>query len=118
MQHIRAMELISHRPHRAAIRFKAKMQLLETTDEFFGTDDCCKSANLLEELATTLFQSRQYLVFYEQHHSKQEAKQAEDRLAQELGETYQQVMRHRQDPVVQSLNALFSWENITFLEKR
>lgn len=83
------------------------MQLLETTDEFFGTNDCCKSSNpLLEELAITLFQSRQYLVFHEQPHSKQEAKQAEDRLAQELAETYQQVMRHRQDPVIQRLNAL------------
>ncbi|MBW4657975.1 MAG: hypothetical protein KME15_04825 [Drouetiella hepatica Uher 2000/2452] len=101
------MALINHRPHRAAIRFKAKMQLLETTDEFFGTDDCFESANpLLEELAATLFQSRQYLVFYEQHHSKQEAKQAEDRLAQELAGIYLQVMRHRQNPVVQSLNAL------------
>jgi hypothetical protein len=101
------MELIHHRPHRAAIRFKAKVQLLETTDEFFGTGDCCESSNpLLEDLAATLFQSRQYRVFYEQPHSKREAKQAEDRLAQELAETYQQIMRHRQNPVVQSLNAL------------
>ena len=111
MQNTQTMALINHRPHRAAIRFKAKMRLLETTDSCSGANDYYEwdhpEANpLLEELATTLFRSRQYQVFYEQRHSKQEAKQAEDRLAHELAETYQQIMRHRQESIVQSFNAL------------
>ena len=100
------MELVNrHRPHRAVIRCKAKMHLLETTDEHFDWDKPFDDT-LLKELSTSLFQSNQYQIFFEQCHSKQEAKAVEDRLAQALADTYRRILERQQDPVVQSLNAL------------
>jgi vacuolar-type H+-ATPase subunit C/Vma6 len=81
------------------------MQLLETADDCFGWDAPFDDT-LLKELATGLFQSSQYQVFFEQCHSKAEAKAVEDRLAQELADTYRSILKRHQDPVVQSLNAL------------
>jgi hypothetical protein len=101
------MELVDrHRPHRAVIRCKAKMQLLEIADESFDWDKPFDDA-LLKELATSLFQSNRYRVFFETFLSQHEAKEVEDQLAQELADTYQTIVKRRhEDPVVQSLNAL------------
>lgn len=100
------MELANrHRPHRAIIRCKAKMHLLETIDDNFDWDEPFDDA-LLKELAESLFQSSQYQVFFENCLSKQEAKAIEDQLARELADTYQSILQRHQDPVVQSLNAL------------
>jgi hypothetical protein len=100
------MELANrHRPHRAVIRCKAKMRLLENISDNFNWDEPFDDT-LLKELANGLFQSNQYQVFFEKFHSKQEAKDAEDRLAKELAETYQTILERHQDPVVQNLNAL------------
>ena len=94
-----------HRPHRAVIRCKAKMLLLENIDDNFNWDEPFDDS-LLKELAEGFFQSSQYQVFFEKSHSRQEAKEAEDRFARELAETYQTILERHQDPVVQSLNAL------------
>lgn len=100
------MELVNrHRPHRAVIRCKAKMLLLETIDETFDWEQPFDEG-LLKELATGLFQSSQYQAFFEACLSKQEAKEVEDRLAQDLADTYRSIVQRHQDPVVQSLNAL------------
>ncbi|PZU96453.1 MAG: hypothetical protein DCF32_21625 [Leptolyngbya sp.] len=81
------------------------MQLLETADDGFGWDAPFDDT-LLKELATGLFQAKQYQSFFEQGHSKAEAKAVEDRLAEELADTYRSILKRHQDPVVQSLNAL------------
>ena len=81
------------------------MRLLEAIDDTFDWDAPFDDT-LLKELATGLFQSNQYQVFFEQCHSKQEAKDLEDRLAQALADTYRTILERHQDPVVQSLNAL------------
>lgn len=81
------------------------MQLMETADDCFGWDAPFDDT-LLKELATGLFQSSQYQVFFAQHHSKSEAKAVEDRLAQELADTYRTILKRHQDPIIQSLNAL------------
>ncbi|PSB24199.1 hypothetical protein [Stenomitos frigidus] len=100
------MELVNrHRPHRTVIRCKAKMRLLETIDENFDWEHPFDDT-LLKELATGLFQSSQYQVFFENYLSKQKAKDVEDRLAQELADTYRSILQRHKDPVVQSLNAL------------
>jgi len=99
------MELVNHRPKRAVIRCKAKMQLLETDD------DCSKwhepiAEDLFEELAATLFQSNRYQTLYQQCRSKLEAHEVSDRLAKELAESYRQITQRRQDPIVQGFNTL------------
>jgi hypothetical protein len=100
------MALVNYyRPHRAVVRCKAKMHLLETVDDNFDWDESSIDS-LLKELATSLFRSRQYQVFFEKAYSKQEAKVVEDRLAEELANTYRNILKRHQDPVVQSLNAL------------
>ncbi|XGV95155.1 MAG: hypothetical protein ACAF41_20700 [Leptolyngbya sp. BL-A-14] len=100
------MELVNrHRPHRAVIRCKAKMLLMEAIDENFDWEHPFDEA-LLKELATGLFQSNQYRGFFENGLSKQEAKAVEDQLAQELADTYRKILQRHQDPIVQSLNAL------------
>ncbi|MBW4692759.1 MAG: hypothetical protein KME27_13455 [Lyngbya sp. HA4199-MV5] len=100
------MELANrHRPHRAVIRCKAKMLLLETIDEQFDWGKPFDET-LLKELATGLFQSNQYQTFFETCLSRQEAKDVEDRLAQALADTYRNILERYQDPLVRSLNAL------------
>lgn len=100
------MELVNrHRPHRAVIRCKAKMRLLEAIDENFDWEQPFDDG-LLKDLATSLFQSNQYRGFFENGLSKQEAKDVEDRLAQAIADTYGEILQRHQDPIVQSLNAL------------
>lgn len=100
------MELANrHRPHRAVIRCKAKMRLLEAIDEHFDWDNPFDDA-LLRDLATSLFQSSQYQGFFEQCLSEQQVQGVEDELAQVLADTYQSISMRQQDPIVQSLNAL------------
>ena len=101
------MELVNHRrPHRAIVRCKAKMQLLKMADDCLDWNEPGIDT-LLEELAATLFQSDRYWLLYKQCHSTQEAQEAEDRLANELATaTYRMISKLRQDPVVQSFNAL------------
>jgi hypothetical protein len=99
------MELVNHRPKRAVIRCKAKMQLLEAADDCSTWHEPIAEA-LLEELAATLFQSNRYQTLYQQCRSKLEANEVGDRLATELAESYRQIMKRRQDPVVQNFNIL------------
>ena len=100
------MELVNrYRPHRAVVRCKAKMQLLETIDKNFDWDKPFDDV-LLKELATSLFQSSRYQVFFEKCHAKQEAKDVEDRLAGEIAATYRTILQRHHDPIVQNLNAL------------
>jgi hypothetical protein len=105
-QHTLFMDLVNrHRPHRAVVRCKAKMQLMEATVDCFNWDQPFDET-LFGELATDLFQSSQYQIFFERCHSKQEVQDVEDRLAQDLANTYMSILKRHQDPVVQSLNAL------------
>jgi hypothetical protein len=97
------MESVNYnRPHRAVIRCKAKMRLLQIADECFeAVDD-----TLLKELAATLLHSNYYQMLYQQCQSKQEAKSADTKLVSELVETYQQISKRQSDPRVLRLNAL------------
>jgi hypothetical protein len=100
------MDSVNHyRPHRAIIRCKAKMKLLKLAEDDFDWAEPV-AGTLLEEIAATLFQSHRWQAFYQQRCSKQKAKEAEDRLAHELAETYLTISKRRQDPVVQGFNAL------------
>ena len=92
------------RPHRAIVRCKAKMQLLEMGFSAFEESDPVDDA-LLKDLAAALFQSNQYHALNEQCQSK-EANGAEGTLVNELVKTYQQISKRRQEPIVQRLNAL------------
>jgi hypothetical protein len=102
-----AMELVNshHRPHRAVIRCKVMIQLLEMADDCFESIEPGENA-LLEELAATLFQSERYRAMYQQCRSRLEAEGVGDRLVNELVETYRDILKRRQDPVVQSFNTL------------
>jgi hypothetical protein len=94
-----------HRPHRAVIRSKVKMQLLEAVDDCLEWNEPFDDT-LLKDLATSLFQSNRYRGFFETYHSKQEVNEIEDQMAQELAAIYQNILKRHQDPLVQSLNAL------------
>lgn len=99
------MESVDHkRPHRALLRCKAKMQLLQATDDCFEWTEFNDA--LLNELATTLFQANRYRALYEQCQTKQDLGNINNELINELVETYQQISARQQTPVVQRLNAL------------
>lgn len=91
-------------PMRAAIRSKAKQQLLVEADN-------CKvlipiDEELFKELATTLLQLSCTPMVYQPCRSKQEAVAIEDRVATELAASYRRIAQQQQDPLVQRLNAL------------
>lgn len=91
-------------PMRAAIRCKAKQQLLcdpETSDLMISLNEA-----LFQEIATTLFQSEPCQAVYQPCASRQEATNIEDWVATELAITYKRIAQKQQDPLVQRLNAL------------
>ncbi|MBD2461320.1 hypothetical protein H6G89_09700 [Oscillatoria sp. FACHB-1407] len=91
-------------PMRALVRHKAKAKLIEGI-EF--QDDCpLVDEDLLRDLATTLFQSKQAQDLYTQCHSRHEADEIENRFATELVETYKQIKQQEANPLVQLLNGL------------
>jgi hypothetical protein len=91
-------------PMRAVIRCKAKQQLMTNID---GTslEERLDEA-LLNELATTLFQSEHCDAIYEPYTTRQAATAVEDEVALELAAAYQRIMQQRNSPIVQTLNAL------------
>lgn len=93
-----------HRPHRAVIRCKAKMQLVQAAAECFEWSETDET--LLKELSETLFQSNRYQSLYAQCQSKQDESRTEQVLVNELVETYRQVSMRQQVSIVQQLNAL------------
>ena len=99
------MESINYRrPHRALLRCKAKMQLLQTFDnrsDWLEPDD-----TLLKQLATALFHSSYYQTLYQHCDSPQAISQADAILIAELVHTYHQIAERKLSPVVQRLNAL------------
>jgi len=99
------MEFINYRrPHRAVLRCKAKMQLLQTFDDrsdWLEPDD-----TLLKQLATALFHSPYYQTLYQRCESPQAVSQADAVLIAELVHTYHQIAERKLSPVVQRLNAL------------
>jgi hypothetical protein len=91
------MESINlHRPHRAVIRCKAKMSLLETANGYSDSYNPPDEA-LLKELLKPLLMSKKYRIFFEQGHPKQTVDEVEDQLAQELAETYRSIQKRHQD---------------------
>lgn len=92
-------------PMRAVVRCKAQQQLLmvisEAGDAIAGLDEI-----LLNDIATTIFQSEQGQALYTPYRTRDAVNAAEDDLAAEIAMTYQQIMVQRQNPVVQDLNAL------------
>ncbi len=99
------MEPVNYRrPHRAIIRCKAKMQLLQTVNDcldWFEENDI-----LLKELAATLFYSDYYQALYERCQSQKDTNDADTALIEELVQTYLTISQHKLNPVVQRLNAL------------
>jgi hypothetical protein len=99
------MDFVNYkRPHRAIVRSKAKLQLLQSAEVDFQwseTDDA-----LLNDLATTLFQSDQYQTLYSQCQSKPDMHKINRQLITELVETYRQLSERKQDGIIQRLNAL------------
>lgn len=91
-------------PMRTLVRHKAKAQLI-TNVEF---QDNCPALDeaLLRDLATTLFQSRQAQELYQQCSSRPEADEIENRFANELVATYQQIKQRQADPLIQRLQQL------------
>jgi hypothetical protein len=66
------MERINYRrPHRAIVRCKAKMHLLQTAEPSFKWSESVDDI-LLKELSAVLFQSNQYHVLFDQCQSKQD----------------------------------------------
>lgn len=107
-QHTLFMESVNlHRPHRAVIRCKANMLLLETANDYSDSNGSIDEA-LLKELSKPLFRSKKYQIYFEQGHPKQIVNEVEDQLAQELAETYRSIQKRHQDPFVQHLNSLLS----------
>lgn len=96
-----------HRPHRAVVRCKAKMYLLETAKSYSESDTPIDDA-LLKELSKPLFSSQQYRIFFEQGHPKSTVSAVEDQLAQDLAETYRSIQQRHRDPYIQHLNSLLS----------
>ncbi len=102
----KVMERINYkRPHRAVIRCKAKMHLLQASEHSFEWSESVDDT-LLKELSAVLFQSSRYQALFQQCQSMQDISHTEDELVHELVATYQQISSRRHDPVVQSLNAL------------
>lgn len=99
------MEPVNHRrPHRAIIRCKAKMQLLQTVNDcsdWFEENDI-----LLKELAATLFYSARYQALYERCESQTDTNNTDEILIKELVQTYHHVAQRQLNPVIQRLNAL------------
>lgn len=81
------------------------MQLLETADDCFDGNEILDDT-LVKELATALFQSDQYRIFFEKGHSKQAVKEVEEKLSQKLADTYRSLLVRSKDPLVQRLNTL------------
>lgn len=91
-------------PMRAVIRCKAKQQLLLALSE--AGDAAALDESLLNDIAATFFQSEQGQAIYTPFHSREAVNVTEDEIATEIVTIYQQIMAHRQSPVVQHLNAL------------
>lgn len=91
-------------PIRAVIRCKAKQQLMTNIDGS-SLEERLDDA-LLNELATTLFQSERCNAVYEPYPTRDAASAVESEVALELAATYQRIMEQRNSPIVQTLNAL------------
>lgn len=99
------MELANYaHPLRSIIRCKARMQLLQEVDP--AEAPLPVDEKLLKDLAAAVFNSSQYQTFYKTCRSQPEADEMEDKLAAELAQTYQEVLKQQQQPLVQRLNAL------------
>jgi len=92
-------------PMRAVIRCKARQSILlgvgDSNDASASLDEV-----LLNDLATTLFQSEQGQVLFTPYSSRAAVNAVEDELAEEIATTYQHIIEQRQNPVVQNLNTL------------
>lgn len=98
------MDVNYKRPHRAIVRSKAKLQLLQSAHTDFQwseTDDA-----LLNDLATTLFQSNHYQRLYSQCQSKPDIYKTNRQLITELVDAHRQISERKQDGTIQRLNAL------------
>ncbi len=102
----RVMDRINYkRPHRAVVRCRAKMRLLQAAEHSLEWSESVDDF-LLKELSGVLFQSHHYQGLFKQCESKQDVSQVEDKLVHELVETYRKITNRQHDPVVQRLNAL------------
>ncbi|UBF23707.1 hypothetical protein K9N68_18225 [Kovacikia minuta CCNUW1] len=98
------MEPAQYFPMKAAIRSRAKQQMLADPET---CDLCaCLDEELMRELTLNLFQSGKYSSLYLQCRSSEEAAEITDQMAAELVNTYRQIVQQRQDPTIQQLNNL------------
>jgi Mg2+ and Co2+ transporter CorA len=98
------MESAQYIPMRAAIRSRAKQQMLanpETCELCAGLDDA-----LMRELTVTLFNSDQYKTLYRQSRSSEETAEIAEQMATELVTNYRQIVQQKQNPTIQQLNML------------
>ncbi|MGG6293200.1 hypothetical protein ACQ4M4_02160 [Leptolyngbya sp. AN02str] len=99
------MELTNYSyPMRAAIRYKAKTQILAEQAKL--TDSPTIDDALLRELASTVFRSERGKAVFCAYPTHAEAEDIENRFAAELVVAYQMIQRNQAEPLVQRLNQL------------
>lgn len=99
------MELAgNYYPMRAFIKYKAKEQLRIEFDMYSAWDSL--DEELFLEIATTLFQPEKNQELYQKCYSREKSAAIENRIADELVQTYKQIKSRQNNPIVQRLNAL------------
>ncbi len=91
-------------PMRTLVRHKAKAQLIIGVQ--FQANCPALDEDLLRDLATTLFRSQQGQELYQPYSSRHEADAIENRFANKLVATYQQIKQRQADPLIQRLQQL------------
>jgi hypothetical protein len=98
------MESAQYIPMRAAIRSRAKQQMLANPE----TCELCASLDeaLMRELTVTLFNSEKYKALYRQSRSSEETAEIAEQMSAELATNYRQIIQQKQNPTIQQLNTL------------
>jgi len=82
------------------------MHLLQAAFEQDESVSSPVNEDLINELAATLFNSGSYQNLSQPCDSRQQADDIEEQVALKLAETYQQLHKRQQEPLVQQLNRL------------
>lgn len=91
-------------PKRAFIKYKAKEILRSELDQSESYEQL--DEELFFEIATTLFRAQRNQKFAQPCHSREEAIEIANRIAEELVEAYKQIKLQQRSSIIQRLNAL------------